>query len=69
MTDLSTSPVTRRTTITFKGRRILVTLRADDQIEFRLERLSESVKVPIGELMTRFYSAAGSDLVIPQRRR
>lgn len=38
MTDLEKSPVTRRTTATFKGRRIVVTLRKDDMIELRLER-------------------------------
>lgn len=38
MTDLETSPVTRRTTAMYKGKRIIVTLRKDDQIELRLER-------------------------------
>jgi len=69
MTDLANSPVTRRTTLTFKGRRVLVTLRADDVIVLRLERLTETIKVPIADLLRREYGAAGADVSIPQRRR
>ena len=38
MTDLEQSPVTRRTTTTYKGRRIIISLRKDDTISLRLER-------------------------------
>lgn len=69
MTDLAKSPVTRRTTLTFKGRRVLVTLREDDVIVLRLERLSESIKIPIADLLRREYGAAGADVSIPARKK
>lgn len=51
MTELSTSPVARRATSLYKGRRIVVTLRADDCIELRLERLRDSkIKINVRDL-------------------
>lgn len=47
MTDLETSPVTRRSNTKYKGRRVIVTLRSDDKISFRLERTSQEVLIDI----------------------
>lgn len=56
MTDLDKSPVTRRATATYKGRRIIVTLRSDDVVELRLERSrdpADKVKVDVRTLFER----------------
>lgn len=58
----------RRTTTKFKGRRIIVSLRADDVIELRLEHLRDSIKIPILELMQNNQGAAGAAVTIPARR-
>lgn len=52
MTDLEQSPVTRRTTTTYKGRRIVISLRKDDTISLRLERQrgAEAI-IPIRRLL------------------
>lgn len=68
MTNLENSPVVRRTTTKFKGRRIIVSLRADDVIELRLEHLRDSIKIPILELMQNNQGAAGAAVTIPARR-
>jgi hypothetical protein len=47
----------------------LVTLRADDVIVLRLERLTESIKIPILDLLRREYGAAGADVSIPAAKR
>jgi hypothetical protein len=52
MTDLEGSPVSRRTTVAYKGRRIIVTLRADDQIELRLSGLRKAeIVIPIAYML------------------
>lgn len=67
MTDLERSPVTRRTTATFKGRRVIVTLRSDDQIELRLQGLrSSELKIPVVYLLE--HPEKFSRMSIPARK-
>lgn len=68
MTDLENSPVTRRTTTTYKGRRIVVTLHKDDRIELRLERLSTGVKIPIHDLWLYAERREAYDLIKGKRK-
>jgi len=49
MTDLKNSPVTRRTALEVAGRRLVVTLCANDKIEIRHERSRESYKVGLAD--------------------
>lgn len=51
MTDLKDSPVSRRTTVKHRDRRLLVTLTADDRIVLRHERERTSVSIPIIEVL------------------
>jgi hypothetical protein len=67
MTDLE-KPVTRRTTLVLQGHRVVVTLRPDNQIEFRQERKSEKFVVPIDELY-RYAQRATCGVHIPTRKR
>jgi hypothetical protein len=66
MTDMSKSPVTRRSTVKWKGRRIYITLRADDQIEFRLERVRDKFTLPVQDAY-RLAEQAAIRTVIPGR--
>lgn len=51
MTNLETSPVTRRSGCTYMGKRVIVTLRKDDCIELRLERARQPLaRIPIHDL-------------------
>jgi len=67
MTNLETSPVVRRTTATFKNKRIVIKLRKDDQIELRLERARKpELVVPIRFLLE--HPAVFANVSIPARR-
>lgn len=67
MTDLEKSPVTRRSTVKHKGRRIIVELRGDDTISFRGERLRFAVHANIVDLM-RYAERSYIDARIPHRK-
>jgi hypothetical protein len=67
MTDLE-KPVVRRTKCVVQGHRVIVTLRPDNQIEFRLERKQEKFVAPI-EVLFRSAQRVDSGLHIPARKR
>ena len=67
MTDLD-KPVTRRSRALEKNRRIVVTLRPDDQIEFRLEGTQQHWKAQITTLF-RTAQRIDCDLHIAPRKK
>jgi len=65
MTPLAKN-VVRRSTIKWQGHEIVITLRADQQIEMHLLGCRKSVKAPILELY-RYLERTDTDIKIPQR--
>ncbi len=68
MTDLEASPVTRRTSTKYKGRRLVVELRSDDTIALRGERLRFKLVVPLVDVM-RYAERAYMNLNVPKRKK
>lgn len=68
MTELETSPVTRRLKFKWRGKQVIVTLRADEEIEFRLQRERLKVHVPLSDVF-RYAQRSLVDVEIPGRKR
>ncbi len=67
MTPLN-KDVTRKSTVLYHGKEVVVTMRADQQIEFRLLGCGGAVKAPIMDLY-RYVERTDTDVHIPQRKR
>lgn len=67
MTDLD-KPVTRRSRAVSRGRRIVVTLRPDDMIEFRLAGTQETCKASIASLMRNAQRMDSGIYIAPRKK-
>ncbi len=67
MTPL-TKEVTRKSSVMKNGKPIVVTLRPDNQIEFRLLGCGGAVKAEIADLM-RYAERTDTNVYIPQRKK
>lgn len=69
MTNLETSPVTRRATSTNRGRRLIISLNRDDTVTIRLQGLRHAeCKVHLLDILYQYTGAMTPNVSIPARR-